>query len=60
MTDKIILFFVKQYIHILKIIYQYFDEKLISSIIVEAISHTTELPWIELKSNNSDPQMIGE
>lgn len=37
-----------------------FDEKLISSIIVEAISHTTELPWIELKSNNSDSQMIGE
>ena len=37
-----------------------FDEKLISSIIVEAISHTTELPWIELKSNNSEPQMIGE
>lgn len=37
-----------------------FDEKLISSIIMETISHSTELPWIEFKSNNSNPQMIGE
>ncbi len=37
-----------------------FDKKLIPSIIKEAISYSSELPWIELKCNNCNPQIIGE
>ena len=32
----------------------------ISSIIQEARSNSTELPWIEFKMNNANPQEIGE
>lgn len=37
-----------------------FDSSLISSIVNQARSHSVELPWIEFKSNLSDPQSIGE
>lgn len=37
-----------------------FDKSQINSIINEARKHSAELPWIEFKTNNYDPQMIGE
>ena len=37
-----------------------FDSSKINSIIQEARSHNAELPWIELKMNNTNPQEIGE
>ena len=33
---------------------------MIDLIVKEAIEHKYELPWIELKENNYDPQLIGE
>lgn len=32
----------------------------IAAIINEARSNSSELPWIEFKTNNADPQTIGE
>ena len=37
-----------------------FLESQINSIVKEAIKHSAELPWIEFKTNNTNPQMIGE
>lgn len=37
-----------------------FLESQIKSIVNEAIKHSAELPWIEFKTNNTNPQMIGE
>lgn len=37
-----------------------FSEKIIPNIVNEARSHSSELPWIEFKQNNWDPQLIGE
>jgi len=37
-----------------------FEDSNIKSIIQEARSHAAELPWIEFKVNNADPQEIGE
>jgi predicted HTH transcriptional regulator len=37
-----------------------FDDSVIGAIINEAIGHVAELPWIEFKEGNSDPQEIGE
>ena len=37
-----------------------FDNNLINSIVDEARKHSMELPWIEFKVNNYNPQEIGE
>jgi len=37
-----------------------FKSNIINSIVDEARSHTYELPWIEFKENNYNPQEIGE
>ena len=37
-----------------------FDRSIIEDIVNEARSHAAELPWIEFKTNNYNPQMIGE
>jgi ATP-dependent DNA helicase RecG len=37
-----------------------FDEVLIEAIVRKACLEGTELPWIEFKTNNSNPQAIGE
>ena len=37
-----------------------FNVNMINAIIEEARKHTYELPWIEFKRNNCDPQEIGE
>lgn len=37
-----------------------FDTEQINAIVSEARKHSAELPWIEFKTNNADPRMIGE
>jgi predicted HTH transcriptional regulator len=37
-----------------------FDINMVDSIINETLKRTAELPWIEFKGNNSNPQEIGE
>ena len=37
-----------------------FQSSMINSIIEECRLQGNELPWIEFKENNCDPQMIGE
>lgn len=37
-----------------------FDTEQINAIVNEARKHSAELPWIEFKTNNADPRMIGE
>lgn len=37
-----------------------FDRNIIEDIVNESRSHAAELPWIEFKTNNCNPQVIGE
>lgn len=37
-----------------------FDKSIIEDIVNESRSHSAELPWIEFKTNNFNPQAIGE